>query len=438
MSASAPAPSLLPGWLGTSQPVTSRLSPGRRLLAAGAGDVFAALLIIAAAFSPFMADRPETVMERAIVIAPAFLLPLRRRWPVPVLALCLVAYGAAAMTGVLAHGVVLASAIAMFGVANRSDRRRTTLVAGVAIAGIVGLSLLAAISSAADPRVVQFAVTIAFSAAAGDATRSRREYIVAITERAERAEQTREAEARRRVSEERLRIARDLHDVVAHQISVISLNAGVASSSLRSRPDRAEESLGTIRSAARTVLGEIGDLLAMLRAEGDDAVDRAAPPQGLDGLDGLVSEFATAGLDVRVRVEGTIDELPATVDVVAYRVLQEALTNALKHGAERRAHVLVSAGPAAVEIVVTNPTMPAAPDGDPTAASAGGYGLLGLRERVAAVRGTIDARPAAGGFRLAATLPTTVDDAERFDAAVRPDPTVRPGPPGRPDPEETT
>jgi signal transduction histidine kinase len=394
-------------------------TPARRRVLAVVGDVVAALLITLVAFSPFPTDRPDEVFEFVLVLLPAALLPFRRRYPIIVLAVCIALYGVAALRGLLSPGIVIATAIAMFGVANRSDRRRTIVVTASAIGAVVGLSLLAALSNAADPRVVQFAITIAFFAAAGDATRSRREYVVAIMERAERAEQTREAEARRRVTEERLRIARDLHDVVAHQISVISLNAGVASSSLRSRPDRAEESLGTIRSAARAVLGEIGDLLSVLRSDGDEGSGTTSPQPGLEALDDLVAEFRATGLDVRVRVEGVLGNLPATVDVVAYRVLQEALTNALKHGADGRAHALIAVTPVAVEIVVTNPVLPTGPQRD-GASTSSGYGLLGLRERVSAVRGTIDAGPAAGGFRLAAVLPTSPDTVSPAPAAPTP------------------
>jgi signal transduction histidine kinase len=373
----------------------------RERILAWVGDGVAALVIVASAFAPFPIGNPDDPFSRAIAILPALLLPARRRWPIPVLAACIALYGTSAVAGVLSPGIVIATAITSFGVANRSDRRTAVIVSAVAILTIVGLSLLATISSATDPRVVQFAVTIAFAAAAGDATRSRREYIAAITERAERAEQTREAEAKRRVSEERLRIARDLHDVVAHQISVISLNAGVASSSLRSKPERAEEALGTIRGAARTVLGEIGDLLTMLRADGEG--DGAAPQPGLGALDALLAEFASDGLDVTLRAEGDLARLSGAVDLVAYRVVQEALTNALKHGGGGRAHVLVSVGPDAVDLVVTNPTV--APPTSERLPGTVGHGLLGLRERVAAVRGTVETGTTPGGFRLAARLP---------------------------------
>ncbi|WP_056009538.1 sensor histidine kinase [Plantibacter sp. Leaf314] len=383
------------------------------------GDVVAAVLIIASAFIPFpnAEFRPGSPLVIALVVAPAILLPLRRHWPIPVLAAVIACYGAAAITGTLAPGVVIAAAIAMFGVAVRSARRTTLITAVATMVAVALLSLLASIGSF-DPRTVQFAVMIAFAAAAGDGTRSRRAYIVAITERAERAEQTREAEARRRVTEERLRIARDLHDTVAHQISVISLNAGVASRSLESRPEKAKEALVSIRRASRTVLGEIGDLLEVLRSDGGDAgagFRGTLPQPGLDRLEALIAEFTTAGLDITTRIAPDAPKLSTATDTVAYRVVQEGLTNALKHGPERRAHVLVESGDGRIVVSVSNPTAPGVPSGQLDGTPTTGHGLLGIRERVAAVRGTVDVGPTPGGWRLSATLPTT--------DATHPDPT---------------
>ncbi|MFV2086243.1 sensor histidine kinase [Micromonospora sp. LOL_021] len=349
----------------------------------------------------------------ALVIVPAVLLPARRRWPVPVLAGCVAIYGVAASAGTLAPGVVIASSAAVFHVANRMDRRTTFAVTSVAVVATAVLSLLAAIQSVADPRALQFSVTIAFAAAAGDATRSRREYLLAIIERAERAEQTRESEARRRVTEERLRIARDLHDVVAHQISVISLNAGVASSALQTRPDRAQQALGVIRGAARTVLTEIGDLLRVLRTEDDDPATGAAtaPQPGMRRLDQLVAGFTRAGLNVSLRTEGDLSVVSGAVDVVAYRVVQEGLTNAHKHGAEHRAHVLIEVDADRIRVVVTNPVSGRSSDDRPEVpVPSSGHGLVGLRERVASVRGVVETGLSPGGYRLAATLPLPKED----------------------------
>lgn len=374
------------------------------------GDLIAAALIVAAGFVPFPEAqfRPEGWAETLLMLAPAAVLPLRRRFPILVLAVCVGLYGVAAWFGLLSPGIGLSVAIAMFGVANRSTRRATILIGGVTVLVVFLLSIPAAVESVFDPRVFQFVFAVAFAAAAGDGARSRRAYVAAITERAERAEQTREAEARRRVTEERLRLARDLHDAVAHQIAVISLNAGVASSALHEDPDRAAAALGTIRGAARTVLGEIGSLLNMLRADEQQSGEVAAPQFGLEQLAELIDQFRSTGLDIHSRIDGDTTQVSGAVGMVAYRIIQEAFTNAHKHGAEHRAHLLVEVRPNTVRIVVSNPV----DDPEGTDRTGTGVGLIGLRERVASVRGTVQAGPAPGGWNVTATLPLTKKDDE--------------------------
>jgi signal transduction histidine kinase len=394
----------------TEPRVVARHGPPRARMLAWLGDGFLAALIITFAFVPIPEAefRAQSTATLVIVLLPAVVLPLRRRWPLAVIAGFIACYGLVAVDGTLSPGLILAIAVAMFSLTNRSDRR-TSVVAGiVAVLAIGVLSLLASLGSVFDPRIVQFVLTIAFGAAAGDAARSRREFIAVMTERAVRAEETKETEAKRRVTEERLRIARDLHDVVAHQIAVISLNAGVASASLESRPEKAKESLGTIRSAARVVLGEIGDLLEMLRADSDNPADASPPQSGLDGLDELVETFAESGLVVQMRVEGDLAQISGASVLVAHRVIQEALTNAHKHGAEHRAHVLVDVTAETARIVVTNPsrrTEIGAPAVTVTATTGTGLGLVGLRERVASIRGTVETGFVGGSYRVVVVLP---------------------------------
>ncbi|WP_170285534.1 sensor histidine kinase [Microbacterium rhizomatis] len=372
------------------------------------GDVLAVALIVLTAAAPVFIPRMNapTLIALIFSLAPAALLPLRRKWPMPVLAACVVCFGVATLSGAEAIAPTFATAIALFGVANRSPRRKTILTAALTIAAMVGLSLLTAIDGVFDPSVFPIAATLAFAAASGDATRSRREYIIAMHERALRAEETHEAEANRRITLERLRIARDLHDAVAHQIAVISLNAGVATSSLDARPDKTREALATIREASRTVLAEIGELLAMLRIDESDAATpvAAAPQPGLGQLDDLLRQFRDGGLEVTLRVEGSTGPLPQATDRVAYRVVQEALTNALKHGDDHRANVLISHDPDSLRILVTNPV-----GGGTSAAAAGtglsGHGLIGLRERVGSVRGSVETGVSLGGYRVDASLP---------------------------------
>ncbi|WP_165065277.1 histidine kinase [Marisediminicola senii] len=370
-------------------------------------DVVLSVLILGVTFAPAPVAglNPSGPLETAIVLSPLLILPWRRRWPLPVLAVLLGLFGVAALLGTLSPGIGIAVAAAVFNVTNRLPRRIGLIATGVAVAAVIVLSLPASLGDVFEPRVVQFGLFVALAAAAGDGGRSRRDYIAAITERAERAERTREDEARRRVTEERLRIARDLHDAVAHQIAVISLNAGVASSTIDSRPERAKEALATIRGAARSVLGEIGDLLGVLRA--DDDVDAAAQPQpGLDRLDELVAQFASTGLDVHTRIDGDLSRVTGTPSRVGYRVLQEALTNAHKHGVEHRAHVLAEVDDATLALTVTNPTMGAGSvTGTTDDTTRSGLGLIGLRERVTAAGGTVETGPAAAGWKVVARMP---------------------------------
>ncbi|MGN7970181.1 sensor histidine kinase [Microbacterium sp. 22296] len=372
--------------------------PGRAWLV----DVVIAVLVVVPSFAPvpFPELRPGSPLVHVLVVLPALLLPLRRRWPRVTLVVCIALYVAALALGTLAPGAALAVVIAAYSMADRIGRREAAPVAIAAVTGLVGASIVVTQTTGLDTRFLQVGLTVALAGALGDAARSRRAYVAAVLERARRAEQTRDAEARRRVSEERLRIARDLHDAVAHQISVISLNAGVASSALETRPDKAREALSTIRTASRDVLAEIGSMLAVLRTP-DDVDGRDQP--GLARLADIVESVRVAGWEVVVRDDrDPADQLPLGVDIVAYRVVQEGLTNALKHGTARRVHVLLRREGDDIEIVVTNP-LDRAESGTPPSPS--GFGLIGLRERVESAGGLLDAGPAPGGYRLAARLP---------------------------------
>ncbi|MEV1294111.1 histidine kinase [Pseudonocardia sp. NPDC049635] len=377
------------------------IGPPRRLIPVWLTDVLVTVVVLGAVCTQ-LSDRFGDSTPAGVVLEalPAVLLWARHRHPLPVLVACAACFVGVLFAGPVTPLSVFALAVAMFTYADHHGRRDTVVACLAVLAVVVPATVLAALGTVQSPVTVQIAVTIGFAAALGDSTRSRRDYIASITARAVNAEATREIEAVRRVTEERLRIARDLHDVVAHQIAVISLNAGVASANLRDGPPAATEALATIRSAARRVLGDIGDLLAVLRAD-DDQPPVARP--GLHQLPELVASLAASGLEVTVRRTGEVPPTlsPAT-DVVAYRVLQEALTNVLKHGAESRAHVLIAAERDTLRLLVTNPV-----DGDDRRRSGapGGYGLHGIRERASSVRGRVSAEERNGIFRLDVHLP---------------------------------
>ncbi|MBZ9644848.1 sensor histidine kinase [Streptomyces sp. PSKA30] len=218
-------------------------------------------------------------------------------------------------------------------------------------------------------------------------------------ERAERAQA-----ARRRADEERLRIARELHDVLAHSISVINVQAGVGLALLDTDPEQARTALTTIKAASKEALGEVRQVLGTLRTPGDAP---RAPAPGLDRLPELVEQAARAGLTVAV--EGEPPRLPPGTDLAAFRIVQEALTNVVRHSGSRHARVHLDHTAGALRLRIDD-------DGPATGADAGGSGngLAGMRERAAALGGTIEAGPRSdGGFRVLAVLPLTAQEENR-------------------------
>lgn len=339
----------------------------------------------------------------------AALILLRRRWPVPVAASTLAIYVITVLLGAPVIGPGIAAIVASYVVADRTNLRTTLFVGGVGT-GIVGvLSIVYSEQMALDPQIFQIAAGIAIASALGESARSRRSFTQAMTERAERAEQTREAEARRQVAEERLRIAQDLHDTVAHRISVINLHAGVASSALETNPDKSRESLSTIRTAAREVLGEIGVLLRYLRAEEGVAAEHMPQP-GMAELNTLVTTMTDAGLNVSFETNGDLNTIDELTGRVVYRVAQEGLTNANKHGSGGTATLRIEVGRHEVTVAVSNPVSGSATDRNQPDAPRGGLGLTGLRERVSAIGGSVSATGASGVFTLSATVPLTRKD----------------------------
>ena len=210
--------------------------------------------------------------------------------------------------------------------------------------------------------------------------------------------------ARRAVAEERLRLARELHDVVAHSISVIAVQSGVGAHVASTQPEEAAKALAAIEVTSRAALIELRRLLGVLRQEGEPQGD-LAPVPGLADLDSLLAEVAKAGLGVRLRVKGTPWQLPAGVDLSAYRIVQEALTNVVKHAGEARAQVTIGYGDQEITVEVTDDGLGVTvPAGDGRVRV--GHGLIGMRERVQVFGGDLEAGPQpGGGFRVAARLP---------------------------------
>src|SRR5262245_59993332 len=253
----------------------------------------------------------------------------------------------------------------------------------ISLLGLVGLEAVCALNFlTTNVGDTTFTMALAVGAwALGEAARNRR---VAISE-----------EARRAVSEEQARIARELHDVIAHSVSVIVVQAAAADDVFEERPDQARAALRSIEHAGRDALGELRRLLSAVQA-----ADPSGPQPGLDRLDELAEPLRAGGLDVVVRREGEPAPLPAGVDVSAYRIVQEALTNTLRHARATSAEVTVTYEDDAVEVDVRDDGR-ASGDGQ-----GGGRGLVGMRERAALVGGTLEAGPQpGGGYRVHARLP---------------------------------
>ncbi|WP_433324333.1 sensor histidine kinase [Spirillospora sp. CA-294931] len=319
-------------------------------------------------------------------------LAVRRMWPVPVFALVLTS----SLVGIvldLPWDSFIAAAFALYTVASTQPRRRwiPTRAIGV-LSGLVIFS-----SGFMGPLTWQareaglFALGLAVLGAGwtlGRVVRERR----AHTERSTRQY------AERAVTDERLRIARELHDVVAHSMSLIAVKAGVAVHVAEARPDEALRALGVIESTSRGALTEMRQLLGVLRAEATE--DELAPAPGLASLDALVENAAMAG--VRVDLVLKVDGLPEGVELSVYRIVQEALTNVVKHAAPAHCRVLIESGRDEVNVQVTD-------DGPGTRVlpgETGGHGLIGMRERVMMYGGDFAAGPRAqGGFAVSARLP---------------------------------
>jgi signal transduction histidine kinase len=285
----------------------------------------------------------------------------------------------------------------------RTGRDTTRAFSLVTTALLVGTALVfGPADQPIDLKTISPAAWLLLPAVLGTSVRLRRAYAEAMNARAEHAERTREEEARHRVAEERVRIARELHDVVAHHLALANAQAGTAAHLVRNRPEQAQQILtdliGTTSSALREMKGTVG----LLRQAGDaDAPLEPAP--GLSRLPELTAALATAGLKVTVTTEGTARPLSPGVDLTAYRIVQEALTNVTKHAATSAARVRLSYSYDRLTIRVTD-------DGGGTAATPApaqsGFGLIGMHERARSVGGQVSAglRPE-GGFEVTTELP---------------------------------
>ena len=339
--------------------------------------------------------RDPDVLAYGLLATHSLSLVLRRSRPLGAVALSLatgVAYSAAgyplALTPV-ALPVVYTAATRL-----REPVSRRLLVAAL-LASTLGATFAPGPTNTGVPLLVAGAWFL------GHYVRARRLYTDALETKNRQLEQAQLELARQAVTEERLRIARELHDVVAHSMSVVAVHAGTGRMVASEDPAAAERALATIEATTRSALGEMRRLLGVLRSGDGDEPAALVPAPGLGDLDELVAEVVRSGVDVELNVHGERPSVPAGIDLSAYRVVQEALTNVIKHAGPTRAVVDVRYSHSGVTVEVTSdgvggvaPTVP------------GGHGLIGMKERVAVHGGALEAGPlAAGGFRVVASFP---------------------------------
>ncbi len=311
---------------------------------------------------------------------------------------------AAATTAVSAGGYIVGvlpvlMVAALCALAANGTRRQTVLGLGITAAGYVGLWLAHVPDLSSADVVTSLSICLA-AVAVGEALRQRRGRDEGLIEAAEARG---EAAGERAVVEERLRIARELHDVVAHSMSLIAVQAGVGAHVLQTNPAAAQRALEVIADTSRDALTQTRSVVGLLRTGAD------AQPSlpGLASVEPLLEGVRGAGLTVNLEVMGKARELPAVVDLAAYRMVQESLTNTVKHATGCPVTVRLTYAPDELSLDVSNPCSPSS---GPTVGRPGpeGFGLIGLRERARALGGRLDAGPTAdGGFRVTAHLPTT-------------------------------
>ena len=295
-------------------------------------------------------------------------------------------------------GVFLAMLLAFYSVGAHCDDRRSPLVGAVAVAAIAAADLARPGTFSASGTRPSAWLAFAIAWLVGRDLRRRRQRVAELEDRAERLEREREEQAQLAVAEERGRIARELHDVIAHGVSVIVVQAQ-AGPHLVDDPQRVIGVFRAIESSGRDALVELRRLLGILRSEDEQLA--IGPQPGLGSLQSLVEQMRASGLPVQLRIEGEPVHLPAGIDLSAYRIVQEALTNVVKHAGDAAAEVVIRYGARALELDVVDDGRGRTPS-----RNGSGHGLIGMRERVALYDGTLETGTRdGGGYAVRARLP---------------------------------
>jgi signal transduction histidine kinase len=329
----------------------------------------------------------------------------RRRRPLPValvISVSVIVSAAITVPNEVSISPLLPLMTAAYSVGAHEDRPRSWKV-GLPLTSLATMAVAAAAGTPTWSDYLFPTLFVAIAWAGGRLVRSRTQLAAQLHEEAVRAEEERERHAELAVADERRRIARELHDIVAHSMSVMVVQAGGARRIGARDPERAAAAAAQIERTGREALSEMRRLLGVLRV--DSAEAPLAPQPGMEQLTALVARARDAGLPVELTVEGGRPALPAGVDLTGYRIVQEALTNTMKHAASAPTEVRVRYGDDAVELEVANAAAPA-PGGEAQRLAGGGHGLVGMRERVRVVGGELHAGPRpGGGFDVRARLP---------------------------------
>jgi signal transduction histidine kinase len=344
----------------------------------------------------FDQSTPRLVLGLGVAVS-AIALVLRHRSPMLSLGVVLVVALAVGYGPIITLPVMLA----LFTVAEYTPRPQLLVAAVLGCAAVIGGDLIHG-GHPAPGQLISHAVLVGLAVALGSFIRARADYVTGLRDRATRLERERELLADQAVAEERVRIARELHDVVAHNVSLMVVQSQ-ALAATRGDPDN-RATLGSVADLGREALSEMHRMLGLLRLQdGDSGVPEREPQPGVRDLERLIARTRETGLDTRLEVQGTPHELPPGVELSAYRIVQEALTNVIRHAGARSADVRLVYAPDAVEVSVVDDGVGAAS----LNGSDGGHGLVGLRERVALFGGRFSAGPADGGhgYQVRATLP---------------------------------
>jgi signal transduction histidine kinase len=382
----------------------------------GSGVFLPILIAAIQLFGTHAATRGAGIPELGVallLLGPLGLL-LRRPYPLAAYAVTLVAGGLYLALDLPRGPYFFATFVALFSAARRVPAQWVWCVTGAAYAGYVIVTTLSdSIDGVAvdHPSAVGYVIVAIIAIVAvtlAEANRIRSEHFAEMARSAAAAAEARREQSRRQASDERLRIARELHDVLGHHLSLINVRAGVALHLLETQPQEVREALNAIKFASSEALSEVRSVLATLNPDNEQAP--RAPTHGLADLDRLAEETRAGGTPVRVVREGAARTVPAPVDRAAYRIVQEALTNVRRHaGASATANVTVRYDPEKLTLRIEDTgTGPSASTVDK-----GGNGIPGMRERATALGGTLRAGPGTeGGFAVVATLPTTTTERE--------------------------